>query len=88
MPDGGTQSIFSVALLEGLRGAATNTSSLVTGNSLVSYLTRRMAELARSTSPTVPIGEQLPPGNYKVEWHAVSEDTHREKGTYAFSVGR
>jgi methionine-rich copper-binding protein CopC len=36
----------------------------------------------------VPIGEELPPGTYEVEWHAVSEDTHREKGTYAFSVGR
>ena len=36
----------------------------------------------------VPISEQLPPGNYKVEWHVVSEDTHREKGAYSFSVGR
>ena len=36
----------------------------------------------------VPIGEQLPPGNYEVEWHALSEDTHREKGNYSFSVGR
>lgn len=36
----------------------------------------------------VPISERLPPGNYKIEWHAVSEDTHREKGTYTFSVGR
>jgi len=36
----------------------------------------------------VPIGEQLPPGNYEVEWHAVSEDTHREKGNCSFSVGR
>jgi methionine-rich copper-binding protein CopC len=36
----------------------------------------------------VPISEPLPPGNYKVEWHAASEDTHREKGAYAFSVGR
>lgn len=36
----------------------------------------------------VPISEQLPPGNYKIEWHAVSEDTHREKGNYSFSVGR
>ena len=34
----------------------------------------------------VPISEQLPTGNYKVEWHAVSEDTHRVKGTYSFSV--
>lgn len=36
----------------------------------------------------VPISEQLPPGTYNVEWHAVSEDTHREKGDYAFNVGR
>ena len=36
----------------------------------------------------VPIAEELPPGTYKVEWHAVSEDTHREKGAYSFSVGR
>jgi copper resistance protein C len=36
----------------------------------------------------VPIIEELPPGNYQVEWHAVSEDTHREKGNYSFSVGR
>jgi methionine-rich copper-binding protein CopC len=30
----------------------------------------------------------LPPGDYKVEWHAVSDDTHRAKGNYSFSVVR
>ena len=34
----------------------------------------------------VPVNEPLPPGNYKVEWHAVSDDTHRVKGSYSFSV--
>jgi copper resistance protein C len=34
----------------------------------------------------VPLKEQLPPGDYKVEWHAVSDDTHRVKGNYTFSV--
>ena len=34
----------------------------------------------------VPVKEQLAPGDYKVEWHAVSEDTHRVKGSYSFSV--
>ncbi len=34
----------------------------------------------------VPLKEQLPPGAYKVEWHAVSDDTHRVKGNYTFSV--
>ena len=36
----------------------------------------------------VPVQEQLPPGDYKVEWHAVSDDTHRVKGSYSFSVAR
>ncbi|MCS3731014.1 copper homeostasis periplasmic binding protein CopC [Bradyrhizobium betae] len=36
----------------------------------------------------VPVKEQLVPGDYKVEWHAVSDDTHRVKGTYSFSVTR
>ena len=34
----------------------------------------------------VPVKEQLAPGGYNVEWHAVSEDTHRVKGSYSFSV--
>ena len=34
----------------------------------------------------VPLNEQLAPGNYQVEWHAVSEDTHRVKGSYSFKV--
>jgi copper resistance protein C len=34
----------------------------------------------------VPVNEPLPPGVYKVEWHAVSDDTHRVKGSYSFSV--
>ena len=36
----------------------------------------------------VPVKEQLAPGNYKVEWYAVSEDTHRVKGNYSFTVSR
>lgn len=36
----------------------------------------------------VPVNEELAPGDYKVEWHAVSDDTHRIKGTYSFSVSR
>jgi copper resistance protein C len=34
----------------------------------------------------VPVTEQLPPGDYNVEWHAVSDDTHRVKGHFSFSV--
>ncbi len=47
-----------------------------------------------TTDPTnkrqlvIPVQEQLPPGEYKVEWHAVSDDTHRVEGSHAFSVAR
>lgn len=29
----------------------------------------------------------LPPGQYKVVWHAVSVDTHKSDGNYSFTVG-
>jgi len=28
----------------------------------------------------------LPPGSYRVVWHAVSVDTHRTEGAYSFTV--
>jgi hypothetical protein len=28
----------------------------------------------------------LPPGRYRVAWHAVSVDTHRTEGAYSFTV--
>ena len=34
----------------------------------------------------VPVNEPMPPGEYEVEWHAVSDDTHRVTGSYSFSV--
>lgn len=36
----------------------------------------------------VPLPAPLGPGRYTVDWHVVSEDTHRVKGQYSFSVGR
>jgi methionine-rich copper-binding protein CopC len=31
-------------------------------------------------------GAPLAPGEYKVEWHAVSVDTHKSEGSYRFTV--
>ncbi|RYF42298.1 MAG: copper resistance protein CopC [Comamonadaceae bacterium] len=45
-----------------------------------------------TTDPTnkklmiVPLKDQLSPGDYKVDWHAVSDDTHKVKGSYSFGV--
>ena len=46
------------------------------------------ADPANKKLLVVPVNEQLSPGDYRVEWHAVSDDTHRVKGTFSFSVAR
>lgn len=35
----------------------------------------------------VPLEAPLIAGKYRVIWHAVSEDTHRVKGEYTFTIG-
>ena len=35
-----------------------------------------------------PLINPLSPGDYTVDWHAVSGDTHRVKGSYSFGVAR
>jgi methionine-rich copper-binding protein CopC len=35
-----------------------------------------------------PVSGKLPPGVYRVAWTAVSTDTHRVQGVYAFKVVR
>jgi len=49
---------------------------------------KAMIDPADKKRLVVPVMEDLAPGDYKVEWHAVSDDTHRIKGTYSFSVSR
>ena len=34
----------------------------------------------------VKIAGKLPPGQYTVKWHAISTDTHRTQGHFAFTV--
>jgi copper resistance protein C len=34
----------------------------------------------------VPVSAKLAPGTYTVEWHAVSDDTHRVTGRFTFKV--
>ena len=36
----------------------------------------------------VPLKDPLSPGDYTVDWHAVSGDTHKVKGSYSFGVAR
>lgn len=49
---------------------------------------KSQADPADKKRLVVPLKEELAPGEYRVDWHAVSDDTHRVKGTYSFSVTR
>jgi len=52
--------------------------TMTTGKAMVDPINKKQL--------VVPVNEPLPPGDYMVEWHAVSDDTHRVKGNYSFSV--
>lgn len=39
-----------------------------------------------ATQLIVPVEQALTPGTYTVEWHVVSVDGHKTKGSYRFSV--
>lgn len=43
------------------------------------------ATVANGTEIDLPL-KKLPPGRYRVVWHAVSVDTHRTSGKYNFLV--
>jgi copper resistance protein C len=73
--------IFNEAVIPQFSGAEVKEQAgrtIATGKATVDPANRKQL--------VVPVNEPLPPGDYKVEWHAVSDDTHRVKGSYSFSV--
>jgi methionine-rich copper-binding protein CopC len=72
---------FTEAVIPQFSGAEVKDQAgkvMATGKATVDPANRRQL--------VVPVNGLLPPGGYKVEWHAVSDDTHRVKGSYTFSV--
>ncbi|MGY2262220.1 copper homeostasis periplasmic binding protein CopC [Pseudomonas sp. SDO55104_S430] len=51
---------------------------------LVKSLTTQGDKKTLIVTPAVPFTA----GDYKVEWHVVSVDTHKSEGAYAFKVGQ
>lgn len=47
-----------------------------------------MADRKDKKRLVVPVPAPLTPGRYTVNWHVVSEDTHRMQGQYSFRIGR
>jgi methionine-rich copper-binding protein CopC len=71
---------------EGVEAAFTKVSiskdgAAVTVKSIVTEGTNKQTLIV---TPAVPLAA----GDYKVEWHAVSVDTHKSEGNYSFKVGQ
>jgi len=49
------------------------------------HLIANGAAVISGASMTVSL-KPVPPGEYRVQWHAVSIDTHRTEGSYSFTV--
>lgn len=72
---------FSEKIVAGFSGASLTTAegaAIPTGKAVV--------EPSSPETLHVSVGQKLKPGNYVVNWHAVSVDTHRTSGTFKFTV--
>ncbi len=68
-----------IARFSGLELRDESGKSIATGTPAVDLKDRKQL--------VVPLDAPLPAGKYRVMWHAVSEDTHRVKGEYTFTIG-
>ncbi len=62
------------------------TSTAAKGKTLVEPVPEVATDRADNKVLIVTPAAPLAPGEYKVEWHAVSVDTHKSEGSYTFSV--
>ncbi len=60
--------------------------ALTTQGSVAAPFRRASVDPFDNSVLIVRVGQALEPGVYKVVWHAVSADTHRTEGSFAFIV--
>ena len=82
---------FSEELEGKFSGADVTATKMMMGNKMMAH-TMKIEGVKASVDPSdqrtmiVSLKSPLGPGTYKVDWHAVSTDTHRVAGTFVFSV--
>lgn len=62
------------------------TSTVATGKTMVEPVPDIATDRANNKILIVTPAAPLAAGEYKVEWHAVSVDTHKSEGSYSFTV--
>lgn len=77
---------FSERLMPRLSGATVTMTGMAGHASHATALTNLRTVVSNKTL-TLTSARPLAVGTYRVDWHAVASDTHREAGSYSFSVG-
>jgi methionine-rich copper-binding protein CopC len=62
------------------------TSTAASGKTMVEPVPEIATDRANKKTLIVTPATPLAAGEYKVEWHAVSVDTHKSEGSYSFTV--
>jgi len=75
---------FSERLMPSLSGATVTMTSMPGMSGHQTQITNLTAAVGDKTLTST---RPLAAGTYRVDWHAVTSDTHRETGSYSFSVG-
>ena len=82
---------FSEELEGKFSGATVTATKMMMGNKMMAH-PMKIDGVKASVDPSdqktmvISLKSALGPGTYKVDWHAVSTDTHRVAGTFTFSV--
>jgi methionine-rich copper-binding protein CopC len=77
---------LSLTFTEGVEADLCKVTISHDGNDILvkSLVTQGPDKRTLIVTPAVPLAE----GDYKVEWHVVSVDSHKSEGAYAFEVGQ
>ena len=70
---------------EGIKPGLSGLTLIGPNNSQIALGTPKI-DPANPAQMIVPIEKPLASGTYQVQWHAVSQDSHKTQGNYAFSV--
>ncbi|WP_412065601.1 copper homeostasis periplasmic binding protein CopC [Rhizobium sp. SYY.PMSO] len=58
----------------------------ITGPGKMAVKTGEASLMDKDATLMVPVTDELAPGKYTVEWHALSTDGHKTNGIYSFTV--
>jgi methionine-rich copper-binding protein CopC len=82
---------FSEPLVGKFTGASLTATRMMMGGQMMDH-EMAIGGVKAAVSPTdrkvlvVTLRQRLTPGEYRLDWHAVSTDTHKVKGQLAFTV--